>query len=544
MLIDEVLLCDPKSTPHKGILITHDVAIENGSTAASQHSIKIEESSHTLNSRHLDPMLTQRTVRAAIENQPPKLLFSVCQALGSVGCVLLTSHLEEIVKKKEKEKNKEREWRSEEDNGEENRICRDEDDHNDDQGLQCIKRISTILIAMLRYGLVKVREMKHTYPRLCYFLLPPLPYVLRLFTDQFLFMTCFRIIAVFIIEIQYQAAKALVSLLSCFADHEDSQQKILMDTFPEDSGTRREREKGANNHSSKEYGSQEISMAICKTELLESVLVTAIAINNGSSCSSSCVLYPTAASPGVIVPLVKNIPGITRKTTTRTAKVTAAADRLASLQHSLLMLLHLLTHPLPATATMSTENIAAQVSAKCSIESKSDDYTLIFDALITINFDNKHFFQTLFYHADELTDWLQCMQWDESVLSSSDVMLELPSVTLTGNHILDDYPTPRSLVVCVSGNMMRIMEESDILGYVKNDPSRQPRNQTSTVDHTGSKISTTTLKKLKKLSILPQERENIDVLSATLPYLATTSCPESPLPNFNSDTAEMEEDEI
>ena len=145
---------------------------------------------------------------------------------------------------------------------------------------------------------------------------------------------------------------------------------------------------------------------------------------------------------------------------------------------------------------------------------------------------------------DEVTEWLQFMQWDESILSLSDIMLELPLVRPGGRCILEDYPTPRSLVVSISENVMRIMEESEVTGNVDRDAESQFRNPLSAVDHTGSMISTATQKKLKKLLMLPRQRENIDFLSATLPILSTTSCTDSPRADFITDTAELEEDEI
>ena len=145
---------------------------------------------------------------------------------------------------------------------------------------------------------------------------------------------------------------------------------------------------------------------------------------------------------------------------------------------------------------------------------------------------------------DEVTEWLQFMQWDESVLSLSDVMLELPLVSPGGHCILEDYPTPRSLVVSISANVMRIMEEGEVIWSVDGDTESHCRHQVSGVDHTGSMISTTTQKKLKKLSMLPRQRENIDFLSATLPILATTSCSDNTSTDFTTDSSELEEDEI
>ena len=142
--------------------------------------------------------------------------------------------------------------------------------------------------------------------------------------------------------------------MTSFTGHWDGPKNLFTHNVPLSSG------KGTG---SDKEDSLEPFWNICNTELLESVLVTAIAIN--SSRTTSCrVGYSAAVIPGDDVPLVRNIPGITRKTTTRTAKVTAAADRLASLQHSLLMLLHLLTYSLPDTNMRCAEKVAAQVGTK------------------------------------------------------------------------------------------------------------------------------------------------------------------------------------
>ena len=104
----------------------------------------------------MDPIWTNRAVKSAVLNQPPKLIFSVCQALGAVGCVLLSEHIKKKMQKKnENALNKNT---SESESGERgvrssSSVCNKE---RDSKCLHCVRRISNILIAMLRHGLMKV----------------------------------------------------------------------------------------------------------------------------------------------------------------------------------------------------------------------------------------------------------------------------------------------------------------------------------------------------------------------------------------------------
>ena len=155
MLTCEVLLCAPKNPVTKGNTETNDntVDIANGSSISDdslrQHSANTEETSLNSDPGLLGPLLSWRAVKLAIETQSPKLLFSVCQALGSVGCVLPRVYLED--------ENKSRKSGGVVSTEVINAIG--DNAHKDNQCVRCIKRISTVLIAMLRYGLVKVTTL-------------------------------------------------------------------------------------------------------------------------------------------------------------------------------------------------------------------------------------------------------------------------------------------------------------------------------------------------------------------------------------------------
>ena len=107
----------------------------------------------------MDPIWTNRAVKSAVLNQPPKLIFSVCQALGAVGCVLLSEHIKKKMQKKNE--NAERSSSSGSESGgkgesglrSSSSVCNKE---RDSKCLHCVRRISNILIAMLRHGLMKV----------------------------------------------------------------------------------------------------------------------------------------------------------------------------------------------------------------------------------------------------------------------------------------------------------------------------------------------------------------------------------------------------
>ena len=66
----------------------------------------------------------------------------------------------------------------------------------------------------------------------------------------------------------------------------------------------------------------------------------------------------------------------------------------------------------------------------------------------------------------------------------------------------------------------------------------------SSTDQTESRVSTSTLNKLKRLSTLPRVRENIDFLSATLPHLSATTVMERREEDLGSLIREEIEDEI
>lgn len=155
MLTFEVLLCAPKNSVNKGITVTNSETIGSayGSSISgdsfNQHSARVEEMSVSSDPSLLPPQLSRRAVKLAIEKQSPKLLFSVCQALGSVGCVLLRVYLE----KEDKNRKSANEVTTEGVNK------RADNAHKETQCLRCIQRISTVLVAMLRYGLCKVIKL-------------------------------------------------------------------------------------------------------------------------------------------------------------------------------------------------------------------------------------------------------------------------------------------------------------------------------------------------------------------------------------------------
>ena len=225
----------------------------------------------------------------------------------------------------------------------------------------------------------------------------------------------------------------------------------------------------------------------------------------------------------------------------------------------------------------------------------------------------------LFHHTDDVTEWLQVLQWDESPLQVSDIMLDLPTprcdpdtdrgkavgagagvgaetgclsssgdllgtgmgtgtwagtkggvgdmggrigTSIPGvsgvNAVLTEFPTPRSLVIAISGNIIRTMsayrhvhqstESSTNSGTGGQHPCESESSfqfsRASIVDQGNSNISAPTLKKLLKLSQLPQQRENLDFLSASFPYLDVKN--NSPKQNEPrpADFEEEEEDEI
>ena len=221
----------------------------------------------------------------------------------------------------------------------------------------------------------------------------------------------------------------------------------------------------------------------------------------------------------------------------------------------------------------------------------------------------------LFHHTDDVTEWLQALQWDESPLQVSDIMLDLPTPhyetegqgqgqgggdkdwgkgTGTGmgvgvgvgaggvssgdilgsgtstprgraftpglsgaQIVLTEFPTPRSLVIAISGNIIRTMNAYSHVhdsadSRTKSDTSEPHPSESESsfqfsrsniMDQGNSNISATTLKKLSKLSLLPQQRENLDFLSASFPYLDVKS--DSPKLNQQQKADfEEEEDEI
>jgi hypothetical protein len=92
-----------------------------------------------VNPRDFDPHSTLHIVRQSMQDQPPKLIFSVCQALGSVGYVFLSEYVRGQNRKP---------W------GNGNGVV---DERNERKCVQCVQQITVILIAMLRHGVVKVR---------------------------------------------------------------------------------------------------------------------------------------------------------------------------------------------------------------------------------------------------------------------------------------------------------------------------------------------------------------------------------------------------
>ena len=92
------------------------------------------------------------------------------------------------------------------------------------------------------------------------------------------------------------------------------------------------------------------STSVYNAQLLEAVLVTAISLRESSVRENTVTATDTATSYASNqfssfkmenVPAPKNVPGVTPKTTSRVAKITAAAERLSALQHTLLILLYL-----------------------------------------------------------------------------------------------------------------------------------------------------------------------------------------------------------
>jgi hypothetical protein len=92
-----------------------------------------------LDPRDFDPHSTLHIVRQSMQDQPPKLIFSVCQALGSVGYVFLSEYVRGQNRKA---------W------GNGNGVV---GERNERKCVQCVQQITVILIAMLRHGVVKVR---------------------------------------------------------------------------------------------------------------------------------------------------------------------------------------------------------------------------------------------------------------------------------------------------------------------------------------------------------------------------------------------------
>lgn len=187
--------------------------------------------------------------------------------------------------------------------------------------------------------------------------------------------------------------------------------------------------------------------------------------------------------------------------------------------------------------------------------------------------------QVLSYHSGELVDWLQGLQYDSTQLSPLDVMLDIKSEA-SGRIVVESYPTPRSLVVWIAGNVMRAMDgddrntqhtdrQTDETGKrhpLSNSPHTQtPHTQTPprgpstspgrypsghspfiSMDpgSSHSMISNATFQKLKKLSTLPIVGENVDFLSAALPYLAANSGTSGGEKGLDVTSVEEDEDEI
>lgn len=207
--------------------------------------------------------------------------------------------------------------------------------------------------------------------------------------------------------------------------------------------------------------------------------------------------------------------------------------------------------------------------------------------------------QVLFYHVDQLTDWLLSLQWDETPLQRTHFMLDFPSVQHgaenrreeedqrtsprnsarksprsdagfffpVGRDIVDQptsprspeggddkqqgagvgmgvrwsvsqHPTPRSLVIGISVNIITAMK----MYQAQHTPHAD--NDHSTNEEENSNISSATLKKLSKLSSLPHRSENLDFLSASFPHLPVQS--NSPKGDNSNELIadEEEEDEI
>jgi hypothetical protein len=92
-------------------------------------------------------------------------------------------------------------------------------------------------------------------------------------------------------------------------------------------------------------------------DLLETVLVTATALSSSNAippCPQPSLGPRREDTASTVKPH-----GIIRKITTRTVKATAMADRIASLQHSLLVLLSLVTRTISGTVNPDTDNEAA-----------------------------------------------------------------------------------------------------------------------------------------------------------------------------------------
>lgn len=129
--------------------------------------------------RTLDPHSTLMVVKKSMMDQPPKLFFSVCQALGAVCYVFLAELVREKLRclecwmKKIQNanscggesnkidgnyvtKNEEEEGEGEEENAFNNVCvygCKSEE-----RSLSCVRQITLILVAVLRHGVVKVNN--------------------------------------------------------------------------------------------------------------------------------------------------------------------------------------------------------------------------------------------------------------------------------------------------------------------------------------------------------------------------------------------------
>ena len=132
---------------------------------------------NTSHPRTLEPNSTLMVVKKSMMDQPPKLFFSVCQALGAVCYVFLAELVREKLRclewKMKKTQNEnicmdESTKRNEQNVIKEEKQEIDEGDlyngvcvygcRSEERSLSCVRQITLILVAVLRHGVVKVKK--------------------------------------------------------------------------------------------------------------------------------------------------------------------------------------------------------------------------------------------------------------------------------------------------------------------------------------------------------------------------------------------------